>query len=106
MDLAEKTTEDKMLAILSILHSARKPVGGTTIAQQLKNFGVFISDSQVRYHLRIMDERGLTRLVTIREGRTITEKGLSAMQNSLVGGAASQNTLPFKFPAAPPAKQA
>ena len=76
--------ERKILSILKVLHNLNKPTGGRIIAQRLQDHGVVLSERAVRYHLRLMDERGLTHLVGGRDGRTITEKGLNEIKNALV----------------------
>jgi repressor of nif and glnA expression len=76
--------ERKTLSILKILSSSRKPVGASIIAQHLKDLGVELSDRAVRYHLRIMDVRGLTELVGNRDGRRITAKGVAEIKKGLV----------------------
>jgi hypothetical protein len=54
------------------------------IAQRLGDYGVDLGERAVRYHLKIMDERGLTRLVR-RDGRLITELGIEELKSALVG---------------------
>lgn len=62
----------------------QKPAGSVIISKSLRDHGVDLSERAVRYHLRLTDERGLTQLVTDRNGRVITEKGLREIQNALV----------------------
>lgn len=80
-----KTREDayrKEIEILRILSEHREPVGSTVIRRELARRGFLISDRTVRYHLRILEERGLVegRGVT---GRVITGKGLEELRRSL-----------------------
>jgi repressor of nif and glnA expression len=84
MSFEAHDVERKILSILKVLHSLNKPAGGRIIAQHLKDHGVVLSERAVRYHLKLMDERGLTQLVGGRDGRSITEKGLSEIKNALV----------------------
>ncbi|MFH1382800.1 MAG: NrpR regulatory domain-containing protein [Chloroflexota bacterium] len=84
MSFETQGVERKILSILKVLYDLQKPAGGRIIAQHLKDHGVSLSERAVRYHLRIMDERGLTELVGNRDGRTITEKGFSEIQYALV----------------------
>lgn len=84
MSFEAHDVERKILSILKVLQSLNKPAGGRIIAQRLKDYGVVLSERAVRYHLRLMDERGLTRLVGGRDGRTLTEKGLNEIKNALV----------------------
>jgi len=76
--------ERKVIAILKILSESREPLGARVIAQQLKDYGVDLRERAVRYHLKIMDERGLTQLVG-RDGRLITESGVEELKSALVG---------------------
>jgi len=80
----EKDIERKIIAILSILEDANKPVGSRVISRELAKRGVDLTERAVRYHLRIMDERGLTKIINNRKGRIITEKGKEEVENALV----------------------
>jgi len=73
----------KVIAILKILRDSREPLGARVIAQQLKTHGVELGERAVRYHLKLMDERGLTRLVG-RDGRLVTEAGIEELKRALV----------------------
>jgi repressor of nif and glnA expression len=73
----------KVIAILKILRDSKVPLGARVIAQQIKNLGVELGERAVRYHLKLMDERGLTRLIG-RDGRLITEAGIEELQDALV----------------------
>jgi len=59
------------------------PLGARVIAQQIKTLGVELGERAVRYHLKLMDERGLTQLVG-RDGRLITEAGIEELKDALV----------------------
>ncbi len=76
--------ERKVKAILKILSESREPLGARVIAQRLRDYGVDLRERAVRYHLKIMDERGLTHLIG-RDGRLITESGVEELKNALVG---------------------
>ncbi len=76
--------ERKAIAILRVLQDSTKPVGAKVIARRLKDFGVELGERAVRYHLKLMDERGLTRPLTRRDGREITQLGLEELRNALV----------------------
>jgi repressor of nif and glnA expression len=76
--------ERKVIAILKILSESREPLGAKVIAQRLKDYGVDLRERAVRYHLKITDERGLTRLIG-RDGRLITESGIEELKSALVG---------------------
>ncbi len=72
------------LAILRVLNEEEgKIIGSREIARRLKLYGVNLSERTVRYHLRILDEKGLTKVFG-REGRMITEKGREELNNSFV----------------------
>jgi repressor of nif and glnA expression len=81
---SEQSVERKMLSILKVLSGLQKPAGSVVIAKLLKEHGVDLSERAVRYHLRLTDERGLTKLVTDRDGRLITDKGLHEIERALV----------------------
>lgn len=76
--------ERKILAILKVLSEADRPLGARAIAKLLTDKGINLTERAVRYHLKIMDERGLTRLVGRRDGREITEKGRQELQEARV----------------------
>ncbi|MBN1188618.1 MAG: DUF128 domain-containing protein [Dehalococcoidales bacterium] len=79
-----QTVERKILTILKVLSSLQKPAGSVVIAKHLKEHGVGLSERAIRYHLRLTDERGLTKLVTDRDGRILTEKGQYEIERALV----------------------
>jgi HTH-type transcriptional regulator, global nitrogen regulator NrpRI len=84
MGFTVNDVERKTLSILKVLHTSNKPLGGRVVAQLLKVHGVALTERAVRYHLKIMDERGLTELVGNQDGRIITEKGLREIKRALV----------------------
>jgi len=65
---------DTILAILRVLDRHTEIVGSREISRQLKAYGVDLTERTVRYHLRILDERGYTRVFG-KEGRLITPAG-------------------------------
>lgn len=75
--------ERKALSILRILSENREPLGARIIARQLKDHGVDLTERAVRYHLKLMDERGLTTLAG-RDGRLITKYGVEEVESALV----------------------
>lgn len=81
--IATQEVERKVLAILRILSETREPQGSRVIAHRLKDYGVDLTERAVRYHLKLMDERGLTHLAR-RDGRLITIKGIEELRNALV----------------------
>jgi repressor of nif and glnA expression len=64
-----------MVAILRVLNKqSGKICGSRAISKQLKMHGLDLTERTVRYHLRILDERGFTKVFG-KEGRLITRKG-------------------------------
>lgn len=74
----------KLIEILRILHENKEPIGARLIADRMNERGYPIGERGVRYHLRILDERGLTQRQGY-DGRTITERGINELNNALVG---------------------
>jgi repressor of nif and glnA expression len=73
-----------MLAILKVLD--RQPdiiLGSREISRQLKLHGIELTERTVRYHLRILDERGFTKVFG-KEGRMITQTGKEELSQALV----------------------
>lgn len=79
-----RDVERKITAILKILSESSKPLGSRIVSKALEERGISLGERAVRYHLKIMDERGLTRSVGHKDGRTITAAGLEELRNSLV----------------------
>ena len=77
--------ERQRMAILRIIAHSRKAVGSKVIARLLgEQYGIELSERGVRYHLNLMDERGLTCKVSRRDGRLITPKGLEELEDAMV----------------------
>ena len=76
--------EKKIVLILKILNEAQEPTGSRLIARKMQEGGVILSERTVRYHLKLMDERGITSLVGRQDGRIITEMGLEELTNARV----------------------
>jgi len=76
--------EKKIIAILKVLNEAQGPIGARVISRNLKKYGVNLSERAVCYHLKIMDERGLTKLKGKRNGRIITNQGVEEIKSALV----------------------
>jgi repressor of nif and glnA expression len=77
-------TERKEIAIMRILSDSSEPLGARVIAHHLKGHGFELGERAVRYHLKLMDERGLTYLVGKRDGRVLTDKGMAEVKSALV----------------------
>jgi hypothetical protein len=75
--------ERKVITILKALSDVSEPLGATAIARRLKEAGIELSERAVRYHLKLLDERGLTKPVG-RNGRLITPQGKEELRNALV----------------------
>jgi repressor of nif and glnA expression len=73
--------ERKLRAILRILAASDEPIGARAIAGHLEADGIELSERTVRYHLRLMDERGLTRNLG-EPGRVITDRGREEIENA------------------------
>ena len=84
MTFETQFAERKTQSILKILASNPRPLGSVVIARQLKNMGIDLGARAVRYHLKLTDEHGLTRLAGWRDGRQITELGLKELKQGLV----------------------
>ncbi|MFC2018161.1 DUF128 domain-containing protein [Chloroflexota bacterium] len=79
-----REVERKVLAILRVLKESTEPQGARIISRRLKELGFDLTERAVRYHLKLMDERGLTRAAG-RDGRLITPSGIEELKNALVG---------------------
>ncbi len=76
--------ERKLIEIMRVIHESDKPIGARAIADELNNRGYDIGERAVRYHLRILDERGFTHKHGY-AGRTLTELGENEMNDALIG---------------------
>ncbi len=73
-----------MLVILRVLDKHPDKIqGAREISRQMKILGVELTERTVRYHLRILDERGFTKVIG-KEGRMITQKGREEISHALV----------------------
>lgn len=73
----------KEIEILRILSESNEPLGSTIIRRELERRGFFLSERTVRYHLQMLELRGLVSGHE-RGGRTITSKGLEELSRALV----------------------
>ena len=80
----DSMVQRKLIEILRILHENIEPIGARLIADRMNERGYPIGERGVRYHLRILDERGLTKRQGY-DGRIITESGTKELGNALVG---------------------
>jgi repressor of nif and glnA expression len=84
MSFETQDVERKVFHILKVLNSSGQAMGSRVIARNLNDLGIELGERAVRYHLRLMDERGLTRLAGRRDGRVITELGLNELKRARV----------------------
>jgi repressor of nif and glnA expression len=83
MGFETQDVERKTIAILRILGQSSEPVGARIISHKLKGHGIELTERAVRYHLKLMDERGFTQSVG-RDGRLITQLGREELGSALV----------------------
>ncbi|MGB5924533.1 MAG: NrpR regulatory domain-containing protein [Dehalococcoidia bacterium] len=83
MGFETQDVERKTVAIMRILRDSPEPLGARVIAQSLKEQGIELGERAVRYHLRLMDERGFTKNMG-RDGRLITQLGREELESALV----------------------
>ncbi len=81
--MTDPNVERKLVEIMRIISESDKPVGARLIADEMHNRGYAIGERAVRYHLRILDERGFTEKHGY-IGRTITERGKKELSDALV----------------------
>ncbi len=84
MGFETQDVERKVLTILKVLSDSPEALGARVIARRLKDHGIELGERAVRYHLKLMDGRGLTQLVG-RDGRLVTESGIEELRSALVG---------------------
>jgi hypothetical protein len=83
MGFETQDVERKVIAILKVLSESQEVLGARLIARRLKEQGIELGERAVRYHLKLMDGRGLTQLVG-RDGRLIMESGIEELKSALV----------------------
>jgi repressor of nif and glnA expression len=81
--IREALMSDNILSILKVLDRQAGIIGSREISRQLKAYGVELTERTVRYHLRILDERGYTKVFG-KEGRVITPAGRDELMKSNV----------------------
>jgi len=75
--------ERKVNTILKILDDSTEALGARIISRRLKEHGVTLTERAVRYHLKMMDGRGLTEPAG-KDGRLITRAGHDELTGALV----------------------
>ncbi|MEM2909953.1 MAG: NrpR regulatory domain-containing protein [Nitrososphaerota archaeon] len=71
------------IEILRILSESAEPVGSRLLQRELEKRGFFLSERTVRYHLQLLELKGLV-AGHERSGRTITSHGLAELSRALV----------------------
>ncbi|MFC1968239.1 DUF128 domain-containing protein [Chloroflexota bacterium] len=84
MGFETQYVERKVISILKVLNDSTEPLGARVVAHRLKDHGVELGERAVRYHLKLMDERGLTQLLGRRDGRVLTDQGIEEVRSALV----------------------
>lgn len=80
-ELSEISRKD--IEILRILSESTEPLGSTLIRRELEKRGFFLSERTVRYHLQLLELKGLVSEHE-RGGRIITSQGLEELSRALV----------------------
>lgn len=81
--MTDPNVQRKLIEIMRIISKSDKPLGARLIADELQNRGYAIGERAVRYHLRILDERGFTKKHGY-IGRTITDLGQKELNDALI----------------------
>ncbi|WP_281774607.1 winged-helix domain-containing protein, partial [Methanobacterium formicicum] len=76
-------TDRKMMEILRILADRSEVLGAKTIAEELRKKGYDLGERAVRYHMRILDEKGFTERIGY-AGRRITSEGIKELEKGLI----------------------
>jgi repressor of nif and glnA expression len=76
-------SEYRMIEILRVLAKQDKPTGSKIIADELKEKGFNLGERAVRYHMRILDEKGFTEKKGY-SGRVITDLGREKLEKGLI----------------------
>jgi repressor of nif and glnA expression len=71
------------IEILRVLSESAEPVGSRLLQRELEKRGFFLSERTVRYHLQLLELKGLV-AGHERSGRTITSQGLAELSRALV----------------------
>ena len=75
-------SDELRLAILELMDQLDRPAGASALAERLGGAG--LQPRSVRYHLMRLDREGLTRLVSRRRGREITDRGREVLSGRRV----------------------
>lgn len=84
MDIRRSDMTKTMLAILKVLERHQDTIlGSREISKELRLHGIDLTERTVRYHMKILDAGGFTKVFG-KEGRRITQKGLEELSSSMV----------------------
>lgn len=72
-----------MFTILRVLDKHQDLISSKELAKHLLTYGIDLSERTVRYYLKLLDERGFTRVYGKR-GRIITEKGREELNSAFI----------------------
>jgi repressor of nif and glnA expression len=75
MQPSSRSIPDAKIAILRALKEIGKPAGATRIQERLRADGLDLQPRTVRFYLLQLDREGLTRFVSKRAGRELTDAG-------------------------------
>ncbi len=72
-----------MMEILRILNASQEIMGAKAISEELNKRGYILGERAVRYHMRILDEKGYTERIGY-AGRKITKDGIEELTKGLI----------------------
>ncbi len=72
-----------MVAILRVLGNELDITSSREVTKKVKLYGVELAERTVRYHMKVLDDLGYTEVFG-KEGRKITDRGRSELQQSVV----------------------
>jgi HTH-type transcriptional regulator, global nitrogen regulator NrpRI len=81
--MPDAETQRKLIEILRILSESTEEMGARKIAEEMNRRGYNLGERAVRYHLRMLDERGFTRKHGYL-GRVLTAQGEDELKQALV----------------------
>ncbi|MEM2238829.1 MAG: NrpR regulatory domain-containing protein [Candidatus Bathyarchaeia archaeon] len=82
MNFGQEEVYRKQIEILRILSEQNEPIGSSLLRRELAKRGFPLSERAIRYHLKLLEERGLVEGHE-KAGRTITELGLEELSRAL-----------------------
>lgn len=81
--MPDAETQRKLIEILRILSESTDEMGARKIAEEMNRRGYNLGERAVRYHLRMLDERGFTKKHGYL-GRVLTNQGNDELRHALV----------------------